>query len=47
VARLKAPDNRLLFSAVSLWEVAVKAALGRSDFSVDPRRLSRKPDQSP
>jgi PIN domain nuclease of toxin-antitoxin system len=39
VARLEAPDNRLLFSAVSLWEIAIKAALGRSDFTVDPRRL--------
>ncbi len=39
VARLEATDNRLLFSAASLWEIAIKAALGRSDFTVDPRRL--------
>jgi len=39
VARLEAPENRLLFSAASLWEIAIKAALGRSDFTIDPRRL--------
>ncbi len=39
VARLEAPENRLLFSAASLWEIAIKATLGRSDFTVDPRRL--------
>jgi len=39
VARLEAPENRLLFSAASLWEIAFLAALGRSDFTVDPRRL--------
>ena len=30
-----------LFSAASLWEVAVKAGLERRDFRVDPRRLRR------
>ncbi len=39
VAYLEARDNRLIFSAASLWEVAIKAVLGRSDFTVDPRRL--------
>ncbi len=39
VARLEAPDNRLFFSAASLWEVAIKTGLGRRDFAVDPRRL--------
>lgn len=39
VARLEARDNRLVFSAASLWEVAIKAGLGRSDFIVDARRL--------
>lgn len=39
VARLEAPGDRLVFSAASLWEVAIKAGLGRSDFTVDPRRL--------
>ena len=34
-------ENRgaLAFSVASLWEVSVKAALGRADFTVDPARL--------
>jgi PIN domain nuclease of toxin-antitoxin system len=31
--------NALLFSTVTLTEVAIKRALGRPDFAVDPRRL--------
>ena len=33
--------NDLLFSAASIWEVAIKSALGRDDFRVDPRLLRR------
>ncbi|ESQ76941.1 type II toxin-antitoxin system VapC family toxin [Asticcacaulis sp. YBE204] len=39
--RLENSDNELLFSAASLWEVAIKRGLGRDDFQVDPRRLRR------
>jgi PIN domain nuclease of toxin-antitoxin system len=35
------PDNDLLFSAASLWEVAIKRGLGREDFKVDTRLLRR------
>ncbi|SEP48276.1 PIN domain nuclease, a component of toxin-antitoxin system (PIN domain) [Rhodospirillales bacterium URHD0017] len=35
------PDERLWFSAVSLWEVAIKHALAREDFRVEPNRLRR------
>jgi PIN domain nuclease of toxin-antitoxin system len=35
------PDNDLLFSAASLWEVAIKQGLGRGDFKVDARLLRR------
>jgi PIN domain nuclease of toxin-antitoxin system len=35
------PENELLFSAASLWEIAIKAGLGRADFRVDPTRLRR------
>ena len=35
------PDNQLLFSAASLWEVAIKRRLGREDFKVDARLLRR------
>ncbi len=34
-------QNELLFSAASLWEVAIKRGLGRADFRVDPRLLRR------
>ncbi|MEZ5728432.1 MAG: type II toxin-antitoxin system VapC family toxin [Burkholderiaceae bacterium] len=36
-----APENTLLFSAASLWEIAIKASLGREDFTVDAARLRR------
>lgn len=38
---VEAPENELIFSAASLWEVTIKASLGRDDFSVDPRLLRR------
>ena len=34
-------ENDLLFSPMSIWEVAVKGALGRKDFQFDPRVLRR------
>lgn len=40
-ALLQAPDQELLFSAASLWEVAIKHGLGREDFQVEPRKLRR------
>lgn len=39
--RIADPETAPLFSAASLWEVAIKAALGRPDFSVDGRLLRR------
>lgn len=41
MAEIENPDNYLVFSAASLWEVAIKRGLGRSDFTVDPRLLRR------
>lgn len=38
---IKDPDNELLFSAASLWEIAIKNSLGREDFRVDARLLRR------
>ena len=35
------PDNELLFSVASLWEVAMKRGLGRDDFKLDARVLRR------
>jgi PIN domain nuclease of toxin-antitoxin system len=33
--------NELVFSAASLWEIAIKRRLGRRDFQVDARILRR------
>ena len=38
---LNRPGNELLFSAASLWEIAIKNGLGREDFRVEPRVLRR------
>jgi len=35
------PRNKLIFSAASLWEIAIKKGLGRDDFQVDARLLRR------
>jgi PIN domain nuclease of toxin-antitoxin system len=34
-------ENELLFSVVSIWEVAIKRGLNRPDFQVDARKLRR------
>ena len=34
-------ETELLFSAASLWEIAIKRSLGRTDFQVDARLLRR------
>ena len=38
---LQDTHNELLFSSASLWEVAIKRGLGRTDFRADPRVLRR------
>ncbi|MEO6147070.1 MAG: type II toxin-antitoxin system VapC family toxin [Sulfuriferula sp.] len=40
-ALLEDPQNELIFSSASLWEVSIKRGLGRDDFRVDPRLLRR------
>lgn len=40
-ALIENPETGLVFSAASLWEVAIKSGLGRPDFRVDPRLLRR------
>ena len=39
--QLNNSKNELLFSAASLWEIAIKKSLGRNDFRVEPRLLRR------
>lgn len=41
VSLIKDPANELIFSAVSIWEVAIKAGLGRPDFAVNPHVFRR------
>ncbi|WP_160000512.1 type II toxin-antitoxin system VapC family toxin [Roseomonas sp. 18066] len=38
-AVLEDAGNEVLFSAASLWEIAIKAGLGRPDFAVDPGQV--------
>jgi PIN domain nuclease of toxin-antitoxin system len=40
-ALIKNPKNEPMFSAASLWEIAIKCRLGRDDFRVHPRLLRR------
>lgn len=38
---LKDEGNEISFSLVSIWEASIKFALGRSDFTIEPRALRR------
>ncbi len=38
---IEEPGNALFFSTASIWEIAIKRGLGRSDFTIDPRLLRR------
>jgi PIN domain nuclease of toxin-antitoxin system len=38
---IESPDNELMFSAVSLWEIAIKTGRGRAEFRVDAGILRR------
>ncbi|CAG9165774.1 type II toxin-antitoxin system VapC family toxin [Cupriavidus respiraculi] len=40
-AIIEARDSVLFFSVASLWEIAIKRGVGRTDFQVDPRLLRR------
>ena len=41
VRYIAAPDNVLLFSPASIWEIVIKKGLGRPDFDIDPLALYR------
>ena len=34
--------NEVLFSAASIWEIAIKARLGRADFAARPEQVARE-----
>jgi PIN domain nuclease of toxin-antitoxin system len=38
-AAIKNPANDVMFSAVSIWEIAIKSALKRDDFQVAPDEI--------
>ena len=40
-ATIESGDTEVLFSAASIWEIAIKAGLGRSDFAFDPAEIAR------
>jgi len=40
-ALLEDPANEVLFSAASIWEIAIKLRLGRADFPVRPDAIAR------
>lgn len=35
------PKNEILFSAASIWEIAIKAQIGRVNFSVSPQQIAQ------
>lgn len=37
---LEDPSNDILFSAASIWEIAIKVGLGRADFPVRPEAIA-------
>ncbi|MBN1424224.1 type II toxin-antitoxin system VapC family toxin [Candidatus Fermentibacteria bacterium] len=39
--RLESPDNDVLFSAASIWELAIKVQIGRISLSVAPGEIAR------
>jgi len=39
-AMIEEPEHQLVFSAASLWEIAIKNSLGRTDFRADPALLA-------
>ena len=38
---IESPDNEMVFSALSIWEIAIKTGLGRADFRIDAGMLRR------
>ena len=38
---IESPDNEMVFSALSLWEIAIKTGRGRADFRLDAGMLRR------
>ena len=39
--RILDPANQVLFSAASIWEIAIKSQIGRANFKVEPEEIAR------
>jgi PIN domain nuclease of toxin-antitoxin system len=40
-ATIESGDTEMLFSAASIWEIAIKSSLGRAGFAFDPEEIAR------
>jgi PIN domain nuclease of toxin-antitoxin system len=40
-AMIESGDTEMLFSAASIWEIAIKSSLGRAGFDFDPDEIAR------
>lgn len=38
---IETPDNEVYFSAVSIWEIAIKTSLGRVNFPYSPEQIAQ------
>lgn len=41
VAQLESPETTVYFSAASIWEIAIKASLGKADFPYSPEAIAQ------
>lgn len=41
VAQIESPETRVYFSAASIWEIAIKTALGKIDFRYSPEDIAQ------
>lgn len=41
VAQIESPENTVYFSAASIWEIAIKTALGKTDFHYLPEDIAQ------
>jgi PIN domain nuclease of toxin-antitoxin system len=41
VAQLESPETTVYFSAASIWEIAIKASLGKTDFHYSPEAIAQ------
>jgi PIN domain nuclease of toxin-antitoxin system len=46
LSELESPGNWVAYSSASIWEIAIKASLGRADFRFDPFEIMEAANQS-